>query len=233
MRRNAKYELVTVFITDSKEAPLPPPSTGPKVKIDGPERAEDATEPRVYVPREQSKADQIKEALKTGIQVVSANQLFPTPPELVARMVEIANIQPGHAVLEPSAGTGRILEALPCVRPNGYIQAVEINPTLAAMLEKSGHADDVVCFDFLEWAGPEKFDRILMNPPFENGADIKHILKARELLRPGGLLVAICAGGPRQKEKLEPLTSLWEPLPAGTFQESGTNVNTVLLTIEA
>lgn len=233
MRRNPKYELVTVFITDAKEVPLPPPSTGPKVKIAGPERDADAPAPRVYQPREPSKAQVLKEALKSGVHVVSANQLFPTPTDLAARMVELADIQPGHDVLEPSAGTGRILEALPCVRPNGHVQAVEINPTLAAMLEKAGHADDVVCFDFLEWAGPEKFDRILMNPPFENGADIKHILKARELLRPGGVLVAICAGGPRQKERLEPLASLWEPLPAGTFQESGTNVNTVLLTIEA
>jgi len=48
----------------------------------------------------------------------------------------------------------------------------------------------------------------------------------------GGIVVAICAGGPRQKEALEPLASYWEPLPPGTFHAAGTGVNTVLLTIE-
>jgi 16S rRNA G1207 methylase RsmC len=71
-----------------------------------------------------------------------------------------------------------------------------------------------------------------MNPPFADGADIKHILHARTFLNPGGKLVAICANGPRQQAALQPLASSWEPLPAGTFKESGTNVNTVLLTIE-
>jgi hypothetical protein len=72
-----------------------------------------------------------------------------------------------------------------------------------------------------------------MNPPFENGADIKHITHAISFLKPGGRLVAICANGPRQNEKLRPLADTWEPLPDGTFKESGTGVNTVLLTIDA
>jgi Methyltransferase small domain len=94
----------------------------------------------------------------------------------------------------------------------------------------------VVCSDFLECNGDlGKFDRVLMNPPFANGSDIKHIKHALTFLKPGGRLVAICAGGTRQAEALQPLAEdsggLWEPLPADTFKESGTAVNTVLLTI--
>ena len=70
-----------------------------------------------------------------------------------------------------------------------------------------------------------------MNPPFENGTDIKHILHARGLLKPGGRLVAICANGPRQQAKLRPLASSWKPLPSDTF--AGTSVNAALITIEA
>jgi len=40
-----------------------------------------------------------------------------------------------------------------------------------------------------------------MNPPFENGADIKHIQHAMKMLKPGGRLVAICANGPRQQPR--------------------------------
>ena len=50
-------------------------------------------------------------------------------------------------------------------------------------------------------------------------------------------LVAICAGGPRQAAELRPMVDAmggtWEPLPADTFRESGTGVNTVLLCVEA
>jgi phospholipid N-methyltransferase len=181
------------------------------------------------------KARVLEEALKGGIQIVSAHQLFPTPSSLAERMVELADIYCNHLVLEPSAGTGRILEALPAsIWNNGEVHAVEINQKLAQGLADRWKTLLTSCADFLEWDSQGiTFDRILMNPPFERGADIRHILKARELLAPGGILVAICAGGPRQKETLEPLASLWEPLPAGTFEESGTNVNTVLLTIEA
>jgi len=76
-----------------------------------------------------------------------------------------------------------------------------------------------------------------MNPPFINGSDIKHIEHALKFLKPGGRLVAICADGPRQNATLKPIAEdsggFWEPLPAGTFKDQGTNVNTVLLTIEA
>jgi hypothetical protein len=37
-----------------------------------------------------------------------------------------------------------------------------------------------------------------LNPPFGNADDIKHIMHAWKMLKPGGRLVAICANGPRQ-----------------------------------
>lgn len=52
----------------------------------------------------------MRKGLRAGVQVVSAPQLFPTPPELAARMVELANIMDGDRVLEPSAGTGRLVQ---------------------------------------------------------------------------------------------------------------------------
>jgi len=173
--------------------------------------------------------------LKAGVQVITAPQLFPTPPALAERMVEEADILTGHSVLEPSAGTGAILAALPNVRPFGSVTAVEINTTLAASLEQV--ADETICGDFLKQnENLGTFDRIVMNPPFENGADIKHIQHAIKMLKPGGRLVAICANGPRQQTTLKPLAEnsggWYEDLPAGTFASQGTNVNTALLLIE-
>ena len=75
-----------------------------------------------------------------------------------------------------------------------------------------------------------------MNPPFENGADIKHIKHAVTFLKPAGRLVALCANGPRQEKELKPLAEdsggFFESLPQGSFKQSGTNVNVAILVIE-
>jgi protein-L-isoaspartate O-methyltransferase len=156
-------------------------------------------------------------------------------------MVELAEIQDGQEVLEPSAGTGRLLDALISSDQTGWssgkisrLVAVESNYNLAKRLRTTYAVADVREGDFLERNGDlGKFDRILMNPPFENGADIRHIQHAQTFLKPGGKLVAICANGPRQSEKLQPIAATWEELPADTFKDAGTGVRTVLLTINA
>lgn len=183
----------------------------------------------------------MKETLKAGVQVVAVPQLFPTPVELAGRMADLADIQPGDKVLEPSAGTGRLLGAMGgrmfhwTPERQGEVVAVELNISLANRLHSEFPLTQVISGDFLEQSpedvGLGLFDVILMNPPFQNGADIKHIQHARKFLAPGGRLVAICANGPRQNEQLQPLADTWEPLPADTFKEQGTSVNTVLLTM--
>jgi protein-L-isoaspartate O-methyltransferase len=187
----------------------------------------------------------MKQALKAGVQVVTAPQLFPTPIELASRMVELAGIEPGDRVLEPSAGTGNILRASVAAevsRQKGralHVVAVEINQTLADALP-THLASDVICEDFLKIAKErpvcpdteDGFERVIMNPPFAKGQDVAHIRHALTFLLPGGRLVAICANGPRQQEELKPLATTWEELPEGTFAEQGTNVRAALLVID-
>ena len=219
---------VCVFISDSKTHPKPEAIEKKPVIFDAP------AIPQYRAPKEETEQEKemqaMRETLKTGVQTVSAPQLFPTPPEIAEQMVELAEIEPGHDVLEPSAGTGNLLKALPCIRPNGAITAVEINYSLSKALEP--WADTVICGDFLARNGDiGKFDRILMNPPFENGSDIKHIKHAIDFLKPGGRLVALCANGPRQQEQLKPLADSWEVLPKGSFKNSGTMVNVAMMVI--
>lgn len=182
------------------------------------------------------KMEAMRQALRTGGAVVAvAPQLFPTPPALAARMARMADIQPGALVLEPSAGTGNLLEPLRAIGARSW--AIEINANLCGDLVRRFPLGHVVQADFLTWtpAPGVLFDAIVMNPPFVGGADIAHITRAMGFLKPGGRLVAICAGGPRQAKALKPLVDqhggLWEPLPANTFASSGTGVNTVLLAL--
>lgn len=195
-----------------------------------------------------NKFDAMRETLKAGVQVVSAPQLFPTPVGVARQMAEVAFDGPWGVevcaemndrmrILEPSAGTGNLLAIIRehLAKPDACqseLVAVEINRNLADQLIRFGY-DDVRCANFLECNGDlGKFDRILMNPPFANGSDIKHIEHAITFLNPGGRLVAICANGPRQNEALRPLATEWIDLPEGSFKEQGTNVNTALLVIQ-
>jgi len=218
------HGLYSVFLTDSKVHEKPQPIEPEPVQPR-------ARQPIVYQAPERTVYDDMQETLRQGVQVVSAPQLFPTPQDVAERMVELADIQPGQRVLEPSAGTGNLLKAMPNVRPEGEVVAVELNQQLAALLDEQ--ADQTICGDFLAQNGNlGTFDRVVMNPPFKDGVDIQHIRHAWTMVKPGGKLVALCANGPRQQAQLEPLADYWEALPPGTFKEAGTGVNVALLVME-
>jgi protein-L-isoaspartate O-methyltransferase len=195
------------------DAPKPPPPTEP-------------TKPNA------SDFEAMAQSLRAGVRVVTAPDLFPTPPDLARRMVELAEIQPDNRVLEPSAGTGSLVDAI--LRRAAASQGVR----LVAVERVQSLAQDISgrfqmscqCADFLSCNGNlGTFDRVVMNPPFSNAEDVKHIRHALTFLRPGGRLVALCANGPRQTAQLQPIAERWEELPTGTF--GGTGVRAVLLTI--
>jgi protein-L-isoaspartate O-methyltransferase len=231
--RRVSWQSDCVYLTDEKrkDPPAPKPtSSGPVVPP--PERAlEPAPAPRPAP--EPTAYDAMRKSLRAGgVQVVSAPQLFPTPPELADSMVELAELQPEHLILEPSGGTARIILAIRKRIKDAEIVAVEIKSHLAEIL-RSAYRVPTHCRDFLQCNGElGTFDRVLMNPPFENAADIKHIEHALTMLKPGGRLVAICANGPRQQERLQPMATIWKDLPPGTFKAEGTGVNTALLVID-
>jgi phospholipid N-methyltransferase len=188
-----------------------------------PERPTKQTEPD----EQASKFAALAEQLREGVKVVSAPNLFPTPPEVARRVVELADIQPGQRVLEPSAGTGSLLEAL----PDTPTVAVEINGQLAEALQRRFTGAEVHRGDFLTMNGElGTFDRIVMNPPFDHGSDIEHVRHAYAKLKPGGRLVAICANGPRQQDELGEISATWESLPSGWCP--GTAVNAAIVVLD-
>jgi len=115
---------------------------------------------------------------------------FVTPEDVALKMIGLANIQPGNTVLEPSAGLGHIAMH---INHGSILHCVEIVHDLAEVLQMRGLGEQVFCRDFLEH--DLKYDRIIMNPPFEHCQDIDHVLHAYGLLNPGGRLVAIMGEG--------------------------------------
>lgn len=185
-----------------------------------------------------NKFEAMREQLKGGVKVVSAPQLFPTPKAVIDLMIEKADIYSSHTVLEPSAGTGAIMrELLPlCL----CVKGIELNFELAHALQSRGF--EVQCRDFLEYNPVDKFDRILMNPPFKDGQDVDHVQHAfNACLEDGGRMVAIMCAGPffrsdkkstAFREWLDNLGAEVEDLPQNSFEQSGTGVNTKIVIID-
>jgi len=117
---------------------------------------------------------------------------FPTPKELVKQMLDLAQIVDWDHVLEPSAGSGSIADAVREAHPGISLDVVEIAPLLRELLEAKGH--NLVGRDFLEVRG--RWDKIVMNPPFERMQDVDHVRHAYGLLAPEGRLVNIVSNSP-------------------------------------
>ncbi len=244
--------LVVVYLTDSKQHARPDVATvKAQAEKDAAAResllAKKADEAREWLqasearrPASEQAAQEaasfiaLKKALKTGVQIAVAPQLFPTPPELAKRMAKLADLKGKDRVLEPSTGTGNLIRAIVDAQPMADVFAVEVNRALCDALPANLLFDgEALCQDFLTCTVEQlgRFDKILMNPPFDHGADVAHVKHALHFLERDGILVALCANGPRQQAELRPLAATWDPLPDGTFADQGTNVRVVLLTV--
>lgn len=158
-------------------------------------------------------------------KVFTSFNLFQTPDKIAAQMCGLLGETLNKTVLEPSAGLGRILKHI----DSQHITALEKDPDCAAHVFNNFPSVNLICKDFMEYDAAS-FDKIVMNPPFKRGLDIKHIKHAYSLLNKGGLLVALCYNGVKQNKNLKPLVDTWDTLPAKSFKESGTNAEIVLLT---
>jgi len=205
-------------------------------------------------------ADKLREGLSDGkvIDEKKTYQFFETPDGLADQMASLAQISPGHRVLEPSAGRGAIIRAIQRQCPAlKVIFACELSSYMASNLadldieqflqpkdDKSKYCQVIVsCGDFLQVN--EKYDRIVMNPPFMAGQDCDHVKHAYDLLLPGGNLVAIMSPSwlSNESKKFKDFRKWYKSLkdngyastpvdlPEGTFKDSGTNVCTVMVVL--
>lgn len=172
-------------------------------------------------------------------RAVSAFNLFQTPEpiaeSLVKRSRSLVDAFEGKRLLEPSAGLGRIYRAFRAIT-DAPVTLVENAPQCAAELYRQTAHDDaatLVQADFLSCDASRLgglFDVVVMNPPFKNGADIRHVRHALTLARPGGAIVALCYAGPRQRAAFENRDGwTWELLPAGSFKAEGTMADVAMI----
>lgn len=122
---------------------------------------------------------------------IFGNDFYPTPREIVEKMLADFDVA-GKIVLEPSAGTGNIVDVL-LEKGAAEVLVCEINPKWQELLSaKEGVR--IIGEDFLQ-VTPEDVasaDLCVMNPPFSQQE--KHILHAMDILPAGASLVSLCNG---------------------------------------
>ncbi len=192
---------------------------------------------------EPNKEEAAQEALRRKIAAVRQSGIpgfFPTPAAVVDLMIDRAesNATFWENFLEPSAGDGAIASELVKRYPEANLSLVEVNPTLGEILKSKGFAVDNS--DFLSIEPSMAFDAVIMNPPFENLADMAHVQHAFKFLRPGGVVVSVMspaaffrsnASAVAFREWFESVGGEVEDLPGGSFIASGTGVETKLVVI--
>lgn len=170
--------------------------------------------------------DTIQEILRTGgLPDKKSHQAYHTPASLGEKLVQLAGIEPDHRILEPSAGIGGIAKYLPVAQT----ECIEINTIHSSVLRGMGFSTTTI--DFLKWETTERFDRIVMNPPFTAGQAEAHLKKAINLLKPKGRLVAVLPASLRGREYATDCSHEWSQAMSGEFIESGTAVNITILVL--
>lgn len=203
----------------------------------------------------------IERALATGTTKLEAIHLIgmvETPAALAQWLVRLADVRPRHSALEPSAGSGRIVDAM--LSAGAVVSAVERREDRRAELTRiAGPIFVTEVGDFMQYKCPRDFfgddpatassalgyDRVVMHPPIRAsgaGDHLDHVRRAHRMLGPGGVLVAILPASTlirlddRHAEFrawCREIGAAVAQLPDGSLRESGTDMRVIAIRVEA
>lgn len=173
-------------------------------------------------------------------------QFFATPDNIADWLVELANINEGDKILEPSAGQGAIVDAI--LRSNANFKSVDLIEAMSTnqkiLIKKYDHINKVHIAspegdDFLNF-NDSTYDKIIANPPFSKNQDIDHVNHMYNCLKVGGRLVSVMSKhwqiSNNRKENefrgwLENVNAEIINIEAGAFKVSGTMIGTTIVII--
>ena len=126
------------------------------------------------------------------MRLINNKNYYPSPRELVLRMLSKIKLDQCISILEPSAGKGDIVDLVRIKTEynRGYkptIDTIECDKNLQSILK--GKEYNLIHDDFLTFKTFKRYDAVLMNPPFDNGCS--HLLKAIDIQSKGGEIVCI------------------------------------------
>lgn len=176
-----------------------------------------------------------------GNKSAEGKDYFATPEPVGFKMVEWAGLNDGDKVLEPSAGHGAISRFF---SPNTENVIIEPSGKLAALAQMNTDGAKVINSNFEDYNVVNKFNAVVMNPPFGVGGKtaMDHVAKAFKHLRDNGRIIAIVPDGPSMMKRFERWYDSEEAanaylvgevlLPGEAFKRAGTGIFTKILVID-
>ncbi|MGW4979800.1 class I SAM-dependent methyltransferase [Streptomyces mirabilis] len=138
-------------------------------------------------------ADAIAGLLATGEVITDVDRgYYPTPEPVVQQLLDLAELEVGCEVLEPSAGRGAIAES--AAARGAVVDCIELDTARAEHIRAGGYAREVTAADFFSVKVQRRYQRVIMNPPFADRQDIRHVQRALRFVQPAGLVVAVMYG---------------------------------------
>lgn len=163
-------------------------------------------------------------------------QFFATPAKIADYVAsKFSGITKDMTVLEPSAGTGSLIDAVHRICPDVVIDCYELMPENMEQLRKKDKVN-IKGEDFFKCE--DKYQRIIANPPFAKNQDIDHVMRMYEILEDGGEMSVITSPHwELASEKkcvdfrkfLEDVKADVEDIDGGEFKESGTTIRTKIV----
>jgi hypothetical protein len=171
---------------------------------------------------------------KKGRQNNRGADFFATPDPLGFKMAQWADIRPNDRVLEPSAGQGAIGKWFPADSVNHFIeQSSDLFSDLSVAV-----AGKTVRMDFMDFDIINKYDSIVMNPPYGRASKvaIEHLQKAMKHTSMNGRIVLLAPYNMMEKASFRSMLedkayNGWVlneeiKLPEVTFERAGTKAMT-------
>ena len=112
-----------------------------------------------------------------------------TRPLVIAQMLKGALITEHSKILEPSAGSGDLIEGILKRFPLVDIDCIELNKELRDTLKSKGY--NVIGNDFLKKEPSPIYDYVIACPTYKDNIDVEHIMHMYEFLKPGGEIISL------------------------------------------
>ena len=162
-----------------------------------------------------------------------------TTQPVINRFMQIADIQDGHKVLEPSAGVGLLAAGILRHNSNIELDCIELNSQCKQELRDKGL--NVIWSNFLDFEPKYLYDRVIGAPNFKDNIDCEHVMKMYDCIKEGGKVISIMS--PKwmtENSELQIKFRKWLEnksytitiLPDNSYMEGGITVPTILINLE-
>lgn len=157
-----------------------------------------------------------------------SHQYYPTPADVADAAMQMVDWSRVASVLEPSAGTGALADVIASEQEGMVaLDCIDTSELFVRILREKGHAAE--CANFLNMAPAQRYDAIVMNPPYDRGQWLEHVKHALQFLADDGQLVAILPASQRGKELLPSYTHTWSEVYENRFANTSMDVSVLKL----